>query len=256
MGHTVPTLPAGDLSLRTARPGLCTAAAVVPTKPLTFPARAEDMVSRDQLWCRAWPAQGVGAPPSAPTHQLPQSFCSTVPGGKKLPPHSQGQAASSRQTPPEGTDSRAPAKGAPRHLVAPLHPHTQSPLPSAHSDPTHRAAESPRGRSSPPHRRRPGRATQARDCGRGTWRGTWGHRPHTPGPPHTAELGGEERGLGHHGARAPGSNSSGRASPKRDPWRALGYVDGVDVLPGACQGYLQHSSDLSMFGSSRTASGS
>ena len=207
---------------------------------------------------------GLGQPraqghPPAPAHQLlPQSFCSTVPGGKKLPPHSQGQAAGSKQTPPEGKDGRAPAKGAPHHhgLVAPLHPPTQSPLPSAHSDPTHHATESPQGRSSPPHRRRPGRATQAQDGGRGRWRGTWGHRPHTPGPSHTAELGVEERGLCHHGARAPGSNSSGQASPKRGPWRAPRCMNGVDVLLGACQGYLQQSSDLSMFGSSRTASGS
>lgn len=90
---------------------------------------------------RAW-----GYPP-APAHQLPQSFCSTVPGGKKLPPHSQGQAASSRQTPPEGTDGRAPAKGAPRPhgLVAPLHP----PLPRAPSPlPTltlHTVQQSPLG---------------------------------------------------------------------------------------------------------------
>lgn len=41
-----------------------------------------------------------------------------------------------------------------------------------------------------------------------------------------------------------------------EAWRAPGCMDGVDVLLGTCQGYLRQSSDLSMFGSPRTVSGS
>lgn len=204
----------------------------------------------------ASPGRGGTPPPPLTSCHSPSAV--PCPAGRSCPPTRRGrQPAPGRHLLRAQTAGLRP-KGHPVPMALwPLcTPPTQSPLPSAHSDPTHRAAESPRGRSSPPHRRWPGRATQAQDCGRGTWRGTWGHRPHTPGPPHTAELGGEERGLGHQGARAPGSNSSGRASPKRGPWRAPGCMDGLDVLPGACQGYLQHSSDLSMFGSSRTASGS
>lgn len=68
-------------------------------------------------------------------------------------------------------------------------------LPPADSDATHHAAGSPLGRSSPPHRRRPGSASRARDHGHGRWADTWGHRPRTPGLPHTAELGTEESSL-------------------------------------------------------------
>lgn len=216
----MPTLLARGLPLHTARRRLLTAGPGAPAKPLTFLACAGHTASWAQPRCWALPAQGQGLPWGPPTHQLPQSFCSTVPGGKKLPPDSQGQEAGSKQTPPGITEGRTGADGTQRLLAPAMSPRPcgclprPSAAPPSDSDPTHHAAESPRGRSSPPHRRQPGSATLAQDHGHDRWGDTRGHRPRTPGPLHTAELGREERGLSHCGARAPGCNGSKKTSPR------------------------------------------
>lgn len=118
----MPTLLARGLPLHTARRRLLTAGPGAPAKPLTFLACAGHTASWAQPRRWALPAQGQGLPWGPPTHQLPQSFCSTVPGGKKLPPDSQGQEAGSKQTPPGITEGRTGADGTQRLLAPAMSP--------------------------------------------------------------------------------------------------------------------------------------
>lgn len=199
MGHTVPAFLAWRLSFGTVRHQLLTGGTVTPTVPLAFPACAEHSILGSAK-ARLGQSRGTGftqaSTPVLPTHQFPQSFCSTVPGGKKLPPHSQGQADGSMQIPPEIRAQDSRVKGTystpgPAHhhgLVALSQP--WCPLPLAFLT-THHAAESLQGKSSPPHRRWPGSAIQAQHGGYGMWEDRWGHRPRTLVPLHIAGLGGE-----------------------------------------------------------------
>lgn len=128
MGHTAPTFPTRGLSLRAARRQLLTASTVAPTKPSTFLARAEH--SALESAAALGQPRPSEAPPRPPTHQFPQSFCSTVPGGKKLPPDSQGQDVGSTQTPPEVRGEvglRAKGQAA---LCPPCHYGLEAPSPS------------------------------------------------------------------------------------------------------------------------------
>lgn len=172
-------------------------------------------------------APGTGTPHSPPTHQFLQPCCTPAPAGKVMPSQTHGHSAGSMQLPSasreEGRCQQARRGPAP-FGAAPRRPRA------------HRAAPSPRGRSSPPGTTwcRSARAAPGRSFGRSGGRG--GRRRCTPAPRHTAWL--QRQGAWGSGGRV--LPALGRAGPPAQPLPART----PQPSPGAGDGDSRHRSWL------------